>query len=541
MADTRGDVDRVTLGDRLRALQYLRVAAIVLVVLCALLTPDLLAARRGDVLVATALFTVLVGVAEVVGRRRHLVDGVFPLAIAVDAFWLTYSSAQTGGSTSPVRYAILLHLGAVCLVGSSRLGLLTALGQSVLLTGAFLAARSGALPDTDRVPVGVAGTSGQRLAIFVTVLWLVALVTSTLSAVNERELRRRRTDLEALTALAEALERSRDSASVARALLDAVAEGLGFRRGLVLAGPEGDLPLLASLGLDEDTARRPGPPGPSAVVGRAYRVRETLLVDGLDPGADPWLSRLLPGAGHLVVVPLSAEGRSIGVLVVEHDSRGGSGIARRVVLALERSASYAALALRNAWLLEQVQRLAATDGLTKIANRRTFEATLERELARAARSGDHVSLVMLDIDHFKMLNDDHGHPAGDDVLRRVASQLSAACRDFDTPARYGGEEFAVILPGCGPDLAGQTAERLRASVSMGSASPSVTASAGAACFPTQASDAGALIRAADQALYRAKSLGRDRTCLFGAGEAPPGNITIQPSMPPSEAWQSSAS
>ena len=108
---------------------------------------------------------------------------------------------------------------------------------------------------------------------------------------------------------------------------------------------------------------------------------------------------------------------------------------------------------------EQVQRLAATDGLTKIANRRTFESTLEREVARATRSAEHLSLVMIDIDHFKRLNDEHGHQAGDEVLRNVAAALSCECRDFDTAARYGGEEFAVVLPGCGPDEARLIAER----------------------------------------------------------------------------------
>ena len=111
-----------------------------------------------------------------------------------------------------------------------------------------------------------------------------------------------------------------------------------------------------------------------------------------------------------------------------------------------------------------MQRLAATDGLTKIANRRTFEATLEREVARATRSAEHLSLVMVDIDHFKALNDMHGHQAGDEVLRNVAAALAIECRDFDTPARYGGEEFAVVLPGCGPEEARGIAERLRQAV-----------------------------------------------------------------------------
>src|SRR3712207_1821217 len=119
------------------------------------------------------------------------------------------------------------------------------------------------------------------------------------SAVNERELRRRRHDLESLTDLAEALERTVDSASVARTLLDSVIDTFGFPRGVVLAGPEGQLPLLASFGLEEETARRPGRPAASAVVTEAHASHGTVLVSGLDEAADPWLSKLLPNAGNL--------------------------------------------------------------------------------------------------------------------------------------------------------------------------------------------------------------------------------------------------
>src|SRR3954447_20948239 len=103
--------------------------------------------------------------------------------------------------------------------------------------------------------------------------------------------------------------------------------------------------------------------------------------------------------------------------------------------------------------------MAATDGLTLIGNRRTFETTLEREVARAVRTGDQLSLVMLDIDHFKVLNDTHGHQTGDDVLRVVARTISRECRDLDTPTRYGGEEFAILLPGCAEEEAVALAER----------------------------------------------------------------------------------
>jgi diguanylate cyclase (GGDEF)-like protein len=248
-----------------------------------------------------------------------------------------------------------------------------------------------------------------------------------------------------------------------------------------------------------------------------------VLVSGLDDDADAWLARLLPNARNLVVVPLQAEGRPLGALVLEQSPSEGGRIQRRVVSGLERSASYAALALRNAWLLEQVQRLAATDGLTKIANRRTFESTLEREVARATRSAEHLSLVMIDIDHFKRLNDEHGHQAGDEVLRNVAAALSCECRDFDTPARYGGEEFAVVLPGCGPEEAKLIAERLRHAVAAAPSVVPITASAGVATYPAHAGDADTLVRASDDALYESKRAGRNRTTV-SAGVPPEAQV-----------------
>jgi two-component system cell cycle response regulator len=120
---------------------------------------------------------------------------------------------------------------------------------------------------------------------------------------------------------------------------------------------------------------------------------------------------------------------------------------------------------------------------------------------------------MVDIDHFKSLNDTHGHQAGDEVLRNVAAALSCECRDFDTPARYGGEEFAVILPGCGPEEAAEIAERLRRSVSAAPSIVPITASAGVSTYPSHAGDADTLVRAADEALYASKHAGRDRTSV----------------------------
>ena len=504
--------DAVPVTERFRITQYLRLAAVGLVLLCKALAPDTLLPDRHDLIPWTLMFLGVTVFAELLARvlpRRTLL--LFSGMLMVDGVWLAGASWLTGSTTSPLRYAMLLHLGAVCLLASYRTGIKLAVWHSLLLFTIRNMIAGHVLTETSPPNLTGFGSADHRLAIFIVVLWLVAISTSTLSAINERELRRRRGDLEALTSLAEQIERTDDSSSVARTLLDAAVTTYGFPRGVVLASAEGQLPVLASYGLDEDVARRPGRPGPSLVVRQAHDSKGTVLVRGLDVEADPWLARLLPGASNLVVVPLSAEGRSLGALVVEHP--GGARIQRRVVTGLERSASYAALALRNAWLLEQVQRLAATDGLTKIANRRTFEATLEREVARATRSAEHVSLVMVDIDHFKALNDTHGHQAGDEVLRNVAAALSCECRDFDTPARYGGEEFAIILPGCGPDEARDIAERLRGSVSAAPSIVPITASAGVATYPSHAGDADTLVRAADEALYRSKHAGRNRTSV----------------------------
>ena len=503
--------DAVPVAERFRITQYARLTAGVLVLAVYAFARQTLLPDHGVVVTWTlGYLAVTVGV-EVLARLLPkwtllLLSGM----LMIDGIWLAWAAYLTGGTTSPVRYMMLIHLGAVCLIASYRTGIKLAVWDSLLLFTIRNAIDGKVLVET-APPRLVYGNPDQRLAIFVVMLWLVAISTSTLSAINERELRRRRGDLESLTQLAEQIERTDDPSSVARTLLDAAVSTFDFPRGIVLASSEGDLPLLASFGLSEQTARRPGRPGVSVVIAEAQDSKATLLVRGLDPVADPWLARLLPGARNLVVVPLFAEGRPLGALVVEHD--GGARIERRVVSGLERSASYAALALRNAWLLEQVQRLAATDGLTKIANRRTFEAALDREVARATRSAERVSLVMVDIDNFKLLNDTHGHQAGDEVLRNVAAALSCECRDFDTAARYGGEEFAVILPGCGPEEAYDIAERLRVAVSLAASVVPITASAGVSTYPSHAQDADTLVRAADEALYASKHAGRNRTSL----------------------------
>jgi diguanylate cyclase (GGDEF)-like protein len=166
-------------------------------------------------------------------------------------------------------------------------------------------------------------------------------------------------------------------------------------------------------------------------------------------------------------------------------------------------------------LQERLEEQALRDSLTGLYNRRYLDETLERELARAEREQKALSIVLLDIDRFKLLNDTHGHQAGDAVLKRLADLLNARIRPSDLACRWGGEEFVVVLPNMPLDAAVERADLWRSEFAaermrLGDASVASTLSAGIATFPVHGATAAALMAAADTALYRAKSLGRDR-------------------------------
>ena len=164
--------------------------------------------------------------------------------------------------------------------------------------------------------------------------------------------------------------------------------------------------------------------------------------------------------------------------------------------------------------------LSSRDALTGLANRRQFGLALAREIDRVARSGEPALVLMADIDHFKRVNDTHGHAVGDGVLKAVAQRLLDCVRPMDTVARYGGEEFAIILPNCPPAFGLTVAERIRrhveqSPVMLDNIAPiGVTISLGGAFAPQWVRSTAALwLERADQQLFRAKAEGRNRACL----------------------------
>lgn len=180
-----------------------------------------------------------------------------------------------------------------------------------------------------------------------------------------------------------------------------------------------------------------------------------------------------------------------------------------------------------AWLQAIIDGLcdvSSRDALTGLANRRQFEAAINREVDRVARNGEPALLLTLDIDHFKRVNDTHGHAAGDEVIKAVAASLQDCVRPMDTVARVGGEEFSIILPNCPPAFGQTVAERIRKKVEgrpvviIGGEALSVTVSIGGAFAPQWVRSSAVLwSERADQQLYKAKANGRNQTCL----EMPP--------------------
>jgi diguanylate cyclase (GGDEF)-like protein len=251
-------------------------------------------------------------------------------------------------------------------------------------------------------------------------------------------------------------------------------------------------------------------------------LRGHLLVPGLDTD-----ERLVDG-DH--VIQLGERQLDLDVRSGELADRNGASIGRVIVArdTTELNDKKRELTAANARLraqLDTIERLqadlaeqAVRDELTGLYNRRHLMRTIDMELAQALRASRPLSVVLLDIDHFKSVNDTFGHGVGDDLLRAIAGVLASSVRQYDTVARYGGEEFVVLLPGATPDQAWHRGQEWRrrcaaTSVLTEQGPLSATFSAGVACFPDSGTTPALLLQEADKALYRAKAEGRDRVQL----------------------------
>jgi diguanylate cyclase (GGDEF)-like protein len=495
--------------ERMGYLQALRAVFVCLVLVSGYFAARAVGVGLSRLSLVCAAYAVPLIVTEILRKRATLPRFVFGTMLAVDGVFLAWVTYLSGGTQSPLRFLVYTHLIAVTLLTSYRTGTKIAVWHLLLLVATFQAQVIGLLEPRGALAGALAGGLSvyQPLILAALAIALITLGTAPFSSLNERELRRRKGDLEVLADLTEELENAQGAARVSSTLLERTCETFGFERGAVLAGTDGRLSLMAgreTRKLPEETIAVDG------AIDRAWDKRDALLVDRFDPTADPSLTKLLPAAKNLLVVPLVADAQPLGVLAVEQPAHKGDVIERRTISMVSQFASHGALAIRNAWLLEQVQRMAETDALTGVSNRRAFETAIEREVARATRYGEELTLIMLDIDHFKSLNDTYGHQAGDEVLRKVGAAIRLYSRESDTAARYGGEEFAILLPSCTRQQSFSAAARLRQLISEIDTVAPITVSAGIATYPAHAHTADGLVRAADDALYESKRAGRNR-------------------------------
>ena len=521
MIAERTRTDYAALADRLRYLLVLRFALGAITIGFGLASPSTLGVPLGALATVTLGYLVLAMAFGWLGRQApETAFATMTTMLLVDGLFLAAAMYSTGGTESPMRFLVYLHLVAVSLLASYRTGLKIALWHSLLLFVVLYAQAAGMLPPVDVMPGASVAMDGAPV-LSVTAFWLFALATSVFSAMNERELRQRRADLEALVAMGARLDDEGDPIRQARIVLESLVDRYGFPRGVMLGAADESLLVLGDHGLDHDVSR--DPMGIDPIVRRAWEARVPLALRRLDPAQDPVLAHLLPNSARVIVAPMVADGRPVGAIVVEH--RGGrlAGIERRVMGVVAQAAATGALNLRNAVLLQRVQELAERDALTGAANRHSFQTTLERVIDAPSPVAGQISAVLfIDLDDFKVVNDTLGHAAGDELLVAVTQRISALVRDGDLVARLGGDEFAVLTQDL-PDLrksrsmADRLVRELRAPYLIAGHPVSISASIGIAGARDAVDGAVDMVRHADVAMYMAKAGGKSSFAVFDPG------------------------
>ena len=321
-----------------------------------------------------------------------------------------------------------------------------------------------------------------------------------------------RAHLDTRDALSDAIRKANASLEPVKVATWLVGESAGWFEApgwaVIAHDPEGRPIVVAHVGVTETL--RPG----------IWSVADWVLRNGVefssaDLSTDPRTEAEVFGSG--IGFPLICRGKVIGALVALDPvaSSGTLALDPSLVLAIRRLLEPAAIALDNAVSLQRAEAQSVTDDLTGLSNSRYLNAALRREAKRASRSGRPLSLLFLDLDGFKQVNDTHGHQAGSRTLAEAAGVIRGCARETDVVARFGGDEFSLILPDTSQDGAVSVAmrirERLRAACYLTSEGLSIrlTASIGVATLPDVAASAEELLKAADTAMYRVKASGKD--------------------------------
>ncbi|MGH7495954.1 MAG: diguanylate cyclase [bacterium] len=291
---------------------------------------------------------------------------------------------------------------------------------------------------------------------------------------------------------------------------------------MLLAEDSQSLSLKSHFGFGTARARQFQAPLDDGILAKAIRRRQYLYIPDLKSASmrssDYPGSRLKQGA--FLTLPLCVHGHTQVLGVVNLYRRQPNSFASHEIQLLRKITAQLAQVLQNISLYHATRALSITDSLTGIFNRRHFNERYATEFMRAARYQRPLSVIMIDLDHFKKFNDTHGHLLGDRVLRMAAQVLDENIRKADILARYGGEEFVVILPEIDKAHGRQVAEKLRRAIANATFPKAenqpfgcLTASVGLASFPEDAQDGNALLALADQALYEAKARGRNQVVV----------------------------